>query len=270
MIQRLFKKVTDKIKWIRDYHWPRWVSRVQFYGLLYLGCKSIDLSPKSALIISPHQDDETLGCGGVIALKREQQVPVQVAFITDGAASHSWHPKFQNGELIPIRRQEALDALGILGLDPAEVHFLNHRDGKLKWIQAAERAEIVEKLAQIIQAFQPGEIYVTHRNDRSNDHEVAYELVQAAVAKTGLGLEVWQYPIWILWKPVLFRDLQPAELARARRLNVRSVQQKKRLALQAYRSQMQPIEGVGAALPKGFIWRFFLPYEIFFAPEPKP
>ncbi len=52
--------------------------------ILLWGSKPISLSQKSAMIFSPHQDDETFGCGGLIALKREQQIPVVVVIITDG------------------------------------------------------------------------------------------------------------------------------------------------------------------------------------------
>ncbi len=35
-------------------------------------------------MFSPHQDDEAFGCGGMIALKSEQGIPVVVVFLTDG------------------------------------------------------------------------------------------------------------------------------------------------------------------------------------------
>src|SRR5690606_38092378 len=40
------------------------------------------------LVIAPHPDDETLGCGGVIALATCRNVRVHTVFVTDGGASH--------------------------------------------------------------------------------------------------------------------------------------------------------------------------------------
>ncbi|MEO1183999.1 MAG: PIG-L family deacetylase, partial [Cyanobacteria bacterium J06636_27] len=55
-----------------------------FYNwLLHLKSKPIEANKKSALVFSPHQDDETIGCGGMIALKRSQAIPVKVVFLTD-------------------------------------------------------------------------------------------------------------------------------------------------------------------------------------------
>ena len=42
---------------------------------------------KRVLVVAPHQDDETLGCGGLIARKRYEGLPVHVVFITDGSAT---------------------------------------------------------------------------------------------------------------------------------------------------------------------------------------
>jgi len=223
------------------------------------------VSQKAALIISPHQDDETLGCGGIIALKRAQGIPVHVIFITDGSASHIWHPQFKNGEIAPIRRQEALAALQILGVGAASIHFLDNRDGKLKWLEESDLQHIREQLTDLICTYAPGEIYVTHRHDRSNDHEMTFNLVQSAIKASGVSVDLFEYAIWLLWKPRLFRDLTLQMLVGARRLPIHAVQHQKQQALNAYCSQYLPIaDGNSTVLPEGFLWRFKLPYEMFF------
>ncbi|MEH1928964.1 MAG: PIG-L family deacetylase [Nostoc sp.] len=225
------------------------------------------VNQKSAMIIAPHQDDEVLGCGGLIRLKREQNVPVQIVFVTDGAASHGKHPKFQSGEMVPIRKQEALCALSILGIDKSQIYFLDKPDSQLQYLDASKRQQTIEQLAQLLKSFQPGEVYVTHRQDRIKDHEVTYELLLAAIQYSEIEVDIFQYPIWILWKSLLFRDLKLGELASAYRISIHSVQSKKMEALEAYRSQCLPIDAeTSAVLKPGFLRRFLVPYEIFFKP----
>jgi N-acetylglucosamine malate deacetylase 1 len=267
LIQSIRDRLRNKIQWIQKHHWARFFRQVQFLGLLFGYAKPMEISNKSALIVSPHQDDETLGCGGVIALKRDRGVEVNVAFITDGAASHVWHPQYAQGEIAPVRQQESMEALGILGVQPENIHCLGYPDGQLRWIETDRQQKIIDQLSNLIQTTQPEEIYVTHQRDRSSDHEVAYELVERAIAASGSPAQLIQYPIWILWKPVLGRDLSLRELAGLRRLRISGVAVKKAQALKAYRSQYQPIaDTTSTVLPKGFLWRFGLPYELFVVP----
>jgi N-acetylglucosamine malate deacetylase 1 len=94
---------------------------------------------------------------------------------------------------------------------------------------------------------------------------VTYALIKTAIQRSGLTINLLEYPIWILWKPLLFKDLSPQELSGAKRLSIRPVIHQKRKALEAYRSQYTPIgDTTSTVLPKGFLWRFFLPYEVFF------
>ncbi len=50
------------------------------------------------VVVAPHPDDETLGCGVLIAAKRRLGAEVAVVFLTDGAASH---PQFGSDRLAP-------------------------------------------------------------------------------------------------------------------------------------------------------------------------
>ncbi len=264
-LSALCDRLINKIRWLYTRQWPILVSQLQFLGLLLFHCRPLPLNQKSALIISPHQDDETLGCGGVIALKRALGIPVQVIFITDGAASHLWHPQFKNGEIGPVRKQEALAALAILGVAADRIHFLDSPDGQLKWLAATEAQDLVAQLAQLLRTYAPEEIYVTYRHDVSNDHEVTFNLVQQAIAAADITVDLWEYAIWRLWKPQLLLDRAHRPLTGARRLPIHAAQSQKQQALQAYRSQYLPIaDTTSTVLPPGFLWRFKLPYEVFF------
>lgn len=225
----------------------RWIS--------YCKSQPLAISQKSAMVFSPHQDDETLGCGGMIALKRSIGVPVEVIFLTDGRYGRPEH--ITSETIIQIRQQEAVNALNILGVSSSEIHFLNQMDGSLKDLANDQRQYIIERMIQRLQSFIPEEVYVPHRKDVHRDHEATYELVQEAIAASGIKVELLQYPIWMLWQNPLSSTLTFKDLAGAYQLSINSVKHRKQQAIKIYLSQI-------TGLPSGFLNRFFLPYEIFF------
>lgn len=260
-INNYIVQVQNKILWIFKLFSNAFIYR----WLIHYASQPMNISQKSVMVVAPHQDDEVLGCGGLIASKQEQNIPVQVVFITDGAASHSWHPQFQAGEIVPIRREEALKALSILGIKPSQIHFIDEPDGKLNFLNSVERQQTIEQLAQLLQSFQPEEVYVTHRHDRSEDHEATYKLVQEAIMFSEIKTDVLQYAIWMFCNFLTDGNVQLEDLAGAYRLSIHHVQDKKRQAIEAYSSQYLPIDAKSAAvLSRSFLKQFFLPYEVFF------
>ncbi|MFM7367053.1 MAG: PIG-L deacetylase family protein [Sphaerospermopsis kisseleviana] len=224
--------------------------------ILGWGSEQFQFSEASAMVFSPHQDDETLGCGGMIARKREQGIKVAVTFLTDGRGSHGTDTNIQN-QIIQIRKQESLEALSILGISPSEIHFLNKKDGSLPDLNPEEKQQTIAQISELLKRYQPGEVYVPHRKDCHRDHEATYYLVKEAIAQSGIKVQLLQYPIWVLWRAPLFILLKFNDIKSAYRLSITSVQEKKKRAIAAYPSQMQ-------TLPPGFIKRFLSSEEIFF------
>ena len=179
----------------------RSINAAIFYRwILFLKSRPLAVSQKSAMVFSPHQDDETLGCGGMIALKRSLGVPVEVVFLTDGRYGR---PEWIAPEKITeVRQQEAVNALSVLGIATSEAHFLNQIDGSLQNLPNEQRQHIVDCLAEHLKSFMPEEVYVPHRKDVHGDHEATYKLVEEAIAASGIQVEVLQYPIWMFWPSV--------------------------------------------------------------------
>ncbi|MCC5637012.1 PIG-L family deacetylase [Nostoc sp. CHAB 5844] len=229
-------------------------TEILFWWILNVKSQIFTVSQKPAMVFAPHQDDETLGCGGLIALKHELGVPIKVVFLTDGQKSDV-HMKPE--DLIQVRKQEAVNALGILGMPSSDIFFLDYADGSLMELSQKERHLIVDHLAQLLQSFEPSEVYLPCEKDKHNDHMATYDLVQAAITESKLAVEIFEYPIWIFWniKQILKFNLQ--ELGAAYNLSIKSVYQKKQRAIKAYNSQCHD-------LPYSFLRRFLIPREIFF------
>ena len=101
---------------------------------------------RSAVIFAPHQDDETLGCGGTIILKAQAGPTVTIVFLTDGSTSHRRF--ISAAKLTQIRKQEALAAAELLGITSEAVHFLDFPDGRLSHCHGAALREVSSLLGR--------------------------------------------------------------------------------------------------------------------------
>ena len=233
-------------------------------GLLRLGSKPYQLQEAPTVIIAPHQDDETLACGGLIARKRNEGLPVHIVFITDGAASHPGHPRLDPRAIAGLRRTEAMQAIACLSVECTAVHFLNEPDGTLRTIPAARREALVERLAAVLRTIGPAEIFLPCNPDGSSEHDATFGFVTDAIARAGLQPDIWQYPVWSWWNPVLLlrRWLATPD---CRRLPVEDYQQAKQQAIQCYQSQISPLAPDSSpALPSDLVGIFHSDTEYFF------
>jgi N-acetylglucosamine malate deacetylase 1 len=213
--------------------------------------------PASAMIFAPHPDDETLGCGGLIALKRSQGAQVWVVLLTNGEASYLYDRTANPTTLPHTRFQEAERAMAILGVPSSHLVCLNQPDGQLNTLSEAQRQALVQALSELIEAHQPEELYVPHKLDVHSDHEMTYSLVKQALVRSSYVATLWQYPVWIFWNRLLFWDLSTKDLANAYRVTIREGLEVKQKAIASYRSQH-------SVLPPGFLQNCLGPYEFFF------
>jgi LmbE family N-acetylglucosaminyl deacetylase len=209
-------------------------------GLLHVGSKPYQLRESPTVVIAPHQDDETLACGGIIARKRNEGLPVSVIFITDGSASHPDHPRLDRRAIADLRAREAMSAMAYLGVERAAVHFLNEPDGTLNTITAERRTELVARLTKLLRAIGPAEVFLPCNPDGSSEHDASFGFVLDAIRAAGLRPDMWQYPVWSWWNPLLLfrRWLRTQD---CRRQPVEDYQQAKRHAIDCYRSQVAPL-----------------------------
>ncbi|BAU62807.1 LmbE family protein [Stanieria sp. NIES-3757] len=148
---------------------------------------------KSTIVFAPHQDDETLGCGGTIIRKKQAGATVKIVFMTDGSGSHAH--LMPAAELKQIREQEAIAAAEVLSVSSEDVVFLAYKDGNLQNFQA----QAVEKVVEILQTYQPEEIFIPYYRDVIADHIATNQIVIAALEKCQIKATVYEYPIWF-WR----------------------------------------------------------------------
>ncbi len=145
---------------------------------------------RSAVVFAPHQDDETLGCGGTIIKKRRAGAELSILFLTDGGRSHSH--LMPRDELKATRAREAVAASRVLGVDEKDVAFLEFEDTKLD--EARDAA--VRKIGEILARRQPDQVFVPYSNDAQVDHRATNRIVRSALTTCAKKAVVFEYPVW--------------------------------------------------------------------------
>jgi LmbE family N-acetylglucosaminyl deacetylase len=144
----------------------------------------------SAIVFSPHQDDETLGCGGTIIRKREAGAEVKIVFMTDGSRSHD---RFMTqAELIVLRQQEAVQAAQTLNVKAENVVFFGFSDGELQQSLNMAIAQVQELLIQN----QPQQVFIPYLRETHPDHLATSQIVLAALKNCASEVAVYEYPVW--------------------------------------------------------------------------
>jgi LmbE family N-acetylglucosaminyl deacetylase len=219
------------------------------------------LAPGPALLLAPHPDDETLGCGGLIAECSALGRELHVLVVTDGTGSHAGSRAWPAARLRALREQEARRAVSELGLAANRIAFLGLCDTKAPHDGAA----LDDSVARIAGHARKGgvrTILTTWRHDPHGDH-VAVSRMGSAAARS-IGARLLEYPVWG-WTLPPDQALDDAPV-HGRRLDITPHLPAKRRAIAAHRSQTTDLiddDPHGFRLPDEFLSLFTRPFEVF-------
>jgi LmbE family N-acetylglucosaminyl deacetylase len=172
------------------------------------------------LVIAPHPDDESIGCGGAICLHRRRGEPVRVVLLTSGERGvEGLDPEAARA----VREGEAAEALNVLGVRDAD--FLRLPD--LGLADDLERGAC--RLSEVLAAHRPGLVYLPHPAEAHPDHEATLPLVRAALARLPGG-ELPELRAYEIWTPMA-RYGWPEDITEVMPTKLRAVR--------CYRSQLQ-------------------------------
>jgi len=145
-----------------------------------------------AVVFAPHQDDETLGCGGTIARKKQLGARVKIIYTTDGSRSHEG--LISPDELARQRADEAIAACETLGVPGRDVGFLGIENGTLE--HQDERTLAVERLVELLRTEAPSQLWIPYHREPPPDHAVTTAVALEAAQRLGWCVSVYEYPIW--------------------------------------------------------------------------
>ncbi|XGV96644.1 MAG: PIG-L deacetylase family protein [Leptolyngbya sp. BL-A-14] len=248
-----------------------------------LPLRSVQTIAGSALVVAPHPDDETLGCGGAIALLRALGYPVHVLVVSDGTLSHPRSLKYPAPRLQALREAETLHALSALGVDETNVTFLRLPDGSIPTSASPGMRGAVMNCRAYLETRLPETIFLPWRFDPHPDHRATWHLIRTALLylnsenplSKGGGRShnsypngsprVIEYPIWD-WDPEQQGDFSHMAHIVSWRLDIRAVLETKLTAIAAYKSQTTNLiddDPDGFQLTPEMLANFARPWEVY-------
>jgi LmbE family N-acetylglucosaminyl deacetylase len=150
----------------------------------------------NVLVVSPHPDDESIGCGGAIATHVEAGDQVSVLWLTSGEAGAG---QVDHGAARAIREAESLAAAAVLGI--AHHRFLALPDGGLETSMSAA----TEAITGMIDDLGAGIVYAPHGKENHPDHVAGFNAARDGITASQLGSALYCYEVWtpLVWFDVV-------------------------------------------------------------------
>jgi N-acetylglucosamine malate deacetylase 1 len=139
------------------------------------------------LVLSPHPDDEAIGCGGTLCSHVAAGDEVRAVFLTSGElGGHGAGP----AETRLRREKEAAAAAQILGIRQTE--FWRAPDGHLR-----ADAPMIRRMAGLLRQWRPHFVYTTHGREAHPDHRAAPRILRSALSTVRIRRPiVYLFEIW--------------------------------------------------------------------------
>jgi LmbE family N-acetylglucosaminyl deacetylase len=199
------------------------------------------------MVLAPHPDDETLGCGGAIRLLIGAQKKIRVIFLTSGEKADPGSEQ-SSGVCVSgrvgvqrvtdyalMREQETERALRVLGVSDYE--FLRYPDRGIY----EHYEDALRRLSEAVREFVPDTIYAPSMVELNPDHRAAAALsmeIQRRYMSGSDGSDPFT-PITLVFYEVT-TPLRPNIL-----VDITSVYSRKKRAMKRYRSQQKLMDYLG-------------------------
>jgi len=115
------------------------------------------------LVITPHPDDEVLGCGGAIINHVKKGDEVYLCIATK-VYTPDWTEKFIKERVLEIEKSNK-----ILGIK--KTFFLDFKTAQL---DVVPQKELNEKISKVIEEVKPEIVYLPHKGDLHKDHRLVF------------------------------------------------------------------------------------------------
>jgi LmbE family N-acetylglucosaminyl deacetylase len=156
------------------------------------------------LVVAPHPDDETLGCGLLIQQVLAAGGTVRVLLLTDGD-NNPWPQRFAEKRARvdaaarrrwgSRRREEVAQALARLGASVSVLQAMGWSDMGLTAKLRDDAPGAIAAMRTILRTFDPSLVCCPDLGDRHPDHGAAHVLCCLALAGSGRSPALLAYPV---------------------------------------------------------------------------
>jgi LmbE family N-acetylglucosaminyl deacetylase len=144
------------------------------------------------MVVSPHPDDEVLGCGQLMSEHHRRGGTIHVVIVSSGELSHQSCCGNPGTVVAAYREKHAVQALSRIGVSEARIHFWRLPDGRLRDFE--EAPEIVTRMGSLVRSINPVAVLIPHLHDNHVDHQAC-----GRMALRGLRAyegPVYQFAVW--------------------------------------------------------------------------
>ncbi len=141
------------------------------------------MSKRKILVVAAHPDDEVLGCGATLALRKKQGWETHLLVLATGITGREKTAKknTQNSSAIKKLREEMAAVKKILGFtSTAALDFPDNR------MDTVSKMDLSHAIKEVIEKIRPTVIFTHHPGDYNWDHTVTFDSVLMA-ARTSPG-----------------------------------------------------------------------------------
>jgi LmbE family N-acetylglucosaminyl deacetylase len=149
--------------------------------------------PGGLLIVAPHPDDETLGCGMALAAAAAAGRRIAILLLTDGEGSHPGSRLFPEDKRRALRRRELARALAMLAPGRRIRVWAAHCPDGASAAHARDE-DLFRSALGAARGNGTRAVWSTWGGDPHCDHEAAADL--AARLARELGAAHWSFPVW--------------------------------------------------------------------------
>ncbi len=125
---------------------------------------------KKILVIAPHPDDETLGCGGTLLRAKESGAEIHWLIITNMTIENG-HSNDQvqtrSNEITKVKEFYNFNSTTSLDYIPAR-------------LSPNDKGNLIGDISNVINKIKPDTVLVCYRNDAHSDHEVVFDCTMSA------------------------------------------------------------------------------------------
>ncbi len=218
------------------------------------------------LAVAPHPDDESLGCGGTLAILSKLRIETAVLWVSDGAGSHPNSQVYAPPKLANLREAEGKMALDKLGVGRRNSFFLRLADGAIPFPGEPDFEKAADAARAVLETFEPKTLLLPWRRDPHRDHRATWQLLSRAARD--LNIQTFEYLVWA------FERAQPQDWpqnseASAFVVSIADVKTRKMTAIRAHASQTSNLikdDPQGSWLSPEVIAHFDTSHEAWIAP----